>query len=230
MNKIQRVKYILTQVIQFIIFYYGTRVFWGEEAWRNDKLKEMGFFLIIGIIYTIISVSFYSFGAPIKAKISQKNKQYKGDDTNFSVKGRTKTPEHERTVEFQIEIIRRYSVWGYLVLKLLKNIDFVIEVEPLSDNVNIQVIDGNNITSIIQTAKGFSFNVGKYIQELLQNTDNCSVSKSIYYKIVESSTIYSVDEQIVVKTQLAHRGFITNIVKIFTKIELDEHHVKFIRS
>ncbi len=230
MNNMQRVKYISTQIIQFIIFYYGTRIFLAEEAWRNDKLKEMSFFLIIGVIYTTIGVCFYSFAAPIKAKVFQKNKQYKGEDTNFSVKGRTKTPEHERTIEFKIEIVRQYSIWGYWVLKLLKNIDFFIEVEPLSDNINIQVIDGNNIRSITQTPKGFAFNVGEYIQELLQNTDSCSVSKSIYYKIVESSTIYSVDEQIVVKAQLSHRGFITNIVKIFTKVELEEHHVKFIRS
>ena len=230
MNKEQRVKYIASQILQFAAFYIGARKFWGNEIWYQDKLKEMIFFMIMSIAYAFIGILFYSFGAPLILNFTQINRQFQTSQTNFSIKGRKKTSEHERIVELKVEVRRKYSLWGKFIAMILRKVDFTIIVEGNEPGLNLIVKDGHAIPNLTQTPEGFEFKLNQYLDNILVNTSQCNVSKTFCYRISDDTINLSNGGEFIILPRIKDKNIWIKIIMLFTRMSFDEHKVYFVRS
>lgn len=234
MEKGAILKELIIQMIQFILFYFIARIFWGTEDWYNDKVKEMIFFIGASVVTIIIGLLLSSFGSPIKIKIEQKNKEFKGKHTNFFLKNSKKSLQNERTVRVIIQMERRYSIWGSIVLKLLKNISYKIELKTETRGLNLQLVNDINLShpnSIVSsTMNGIEIDVGKYINSLLINTSQCLVSREVEYLIVEDRNNFSTTGTFAVFPKVTSTGIKSKLLCIFIRCKIEQHIVNFVRG
>lgn len=226
-------KEILIQSIQFVLFYFVAKFFWGSEQWYQDKVKEMEFFLAASVVFILIRIILNSVGSPIIMELKQMNKQFESSQTNFFLHGRNKTTEYERTVRARIQLKRKYSIWGWLVLRLLKNIEYKMNIEPDSNGLKLQLVNDINLhypNSIVSsTANGIEIDVGKYIRSTLINTDQCQVFKEIEYIVIEDRNNFATSGSFVIYPKVKVKGIKSKALEIFIVSKIEQHIVNFVR-
>lgn len=178
---------IFKEIITLLIFYFGMRLWWGEEDWFNDKTKEMIFFVSVGLIYFIASFFTSLISRPIKINVNQTNSHYNDSKTNLSIKGARRTQQHERSVELTLTVNRKNSVWSFLSLKLLSRYDLKVLIEPISPGIILDPERGPIRNDIIETRSGFKINLSDYISSILMNSHNGLFIKKCKYVITEDS-------------------------------------------
>lgn len=187
MEKGVMIRSVFKEFFTLAVFYILMKSWWGSESWFIDKTKELLFFASMGLVYFIASFFMALISRPIKIYVSQVNAHYDGDKTNFSIKGRKKTQEHERTVSANILIARNKSVWGWLALKILSRYELLILFEPVTSCVILQADKGATRTDIDETRVGFKLKFSNYISSIIANSSVGSFSKSCDYTFVEDS-------------------------------------------
>lgn len=234
MEKKGVLKDIIIQVIQFSLFYFIARNFWGTEQWYQDKVKEMSIFLGMAIMFIIIGGVLNSFGSPINMQIKQVNKRFGGNQTNFSIRGSNKTIEFERIIKVKVQLSRKYSMWGKVIAWTLKNINYKVAIEPDTSGLKLQLVDDINLhhnNSIISsTMTGIEIDVGSYIRSTLNATNQCEVFKEIEYTIIEDRSNYSTSGMFVICPKIRSTGILSKILGVFIRGNIEQHIVNFVRG
>lgn len=226
----ETIKNFFIDIINFIIFYFVARKFWGSEAWYSDTMKQMLFFLGTSLLLIIVRIIFIAFTMPVRVKIEQSNKIYQGVETNYLIKGRKKTLEEERTVELTISVEKHSSFWGIFVVYLLKKIDYSIVVEGATLGILVQAKDEQRIPWISSTTKGFEIKIGEYIEDLIRNTPQVNVYRVIEYKVVEDENNFAPTERFVIYPKIKEKGLVYKCVTLLTRLNVQEHTINFCRE
>jgi len=187
---------LFKQAITLVIFYFVLKHVWGTEQWFNDKVKELLFFLSIGIIYFIASLAPVIVSRPVVITISQVNKRFNQSSTTFSIKGRSRTQDHERTVSLQVTVLRKQSIWGVICCKILKHYQPKIAIEPATPGIIIQKDIAGTRSDITETSTGLILDISSYLSSIINNSPSGIFSKVIDYKISDQPLNPVTDETI----------------------------------
>ncbi|MBO9608015.1 MAG: hypothetical protein J7639_18795 [Paenibacillaceae bacterium] len=197
---------LLKQAITLAIFYFVMKHVWGTEQWFNDKVKELFFFLSIGLIYFIASLAALIVSRPVVITITQINKRFNQTSTTFSIKGRTRTQDHERTVSVQITVLRKQSIWGLVCSKILSRYQPTILIEPATPGIIVQKDTAGTRVDLAETPTGLIVNLSNYLSSIINNSPSGTFNKVIDYKISDQPSNPVTDETIYIVPQLMCRG------------------------
>lgn len=197
---------VIKHLLTLVFFYFGMKYFWGTEQWFNDKVKEMLFYLSIGIIYFIASLATVIFSRPVTITIEQSNKCFGKSTTTFSIHGRKRTQEHERTVEAKLFIQRHKSIWGVLCSKLLIWYKPTVVFEPATAGLVIQAARAGARLDLTDTQYGLELDLATYLNSIIENVPQGKLSKAIDYKISDDPINPLTDETIYIVPKLLCRG------------------------
>lgn len=180
--------------------------FWGTEQWFGDKVKEMLFYLSIGLFYFIASLVTVIFSRPLAITVEQTNKCFGQPTTTFSIRGRKSTQDHERTVVAKLTIQRHKSIWGLLCSKLLMWFKPTIVFEPATAGIIVQAARAGTRLDLTDTQYGLEVDLATYLNSIIENVPQGELSKAIDYKISEDPFNPLTDETIYIVPQLLCRG------------------------
>lgn len=193
-RKGELIRDIVSDVFRLAILFVVFGVSWHKDQWFNDQTKELIFGIVTGLIFLFISFIGQPFARPVKISMNMKNSQYGREETTFSIKGKRRTQEFERTVAMEIEVRRRYSVFGVVVLWLLRNRDVDIVVESVTRGIILQAESEQSRSDLESTTTGFKVKVGDYIGDILRHTDDGEFKKGCKFVIIENPH-YRVSEE-----------------------------------
>lgn len=177
---------LIKQLITISLLYFLMGIWWGDEQWFKDKVKELSFFLSVGFMFFTVSLGTSLISRPVTIQISQLNKHYNNEETRFSIVGKRKTQEHERVVDLQITIIKSKSIWGLLVGYILKKMEVSILVEPVTSGIVLEADNESIRQDISETTVGFKINIGPYLENVINRSNIGSQSKGCEYLISEN--------------------------------------------
>jgi hypothetical protein len=219
------------QAIQIAVLYFVMDYYWGTEQWFKDKIKELLFFLGMGIVFFITSMLFHLVTRPVTITISQENSRFSLQQTNLSIQKRSKTQEHERTVNLSLKVTRKFSFWGFLVAKILKRKDITILVEPVTQGIVLQVRKEALRQDIIATSSGFHIKVGEYLERILSRSSSGEYSKGCEYVILEDNLHPVTSETFQIVPILLSRGQpAPTWIGLILNFKTDQHTVLFKRE
>lgn len=230
MEKKQLIKDLITQLIQLVIFCLLMNRFWGTEQWYIDKVKEMSFFLLVTVIFFLTSLFTRIITTPIRIEISQENKEFELPFTTFSIKGRTKTQEYQRTIKMKICVERKYSFWGIITTWLLKKSNMKLVVVPSALGINVQAKDEVVLNGVSSFQNGFKFNIGEYLENNLKFGQSGQYSKTINYIITEDRSTVVQGEKFQISPNLKVNKWYYKIIYIFIRYKIEFHTVHFNRG
>ncbi|MFU1795427.1 hypothetical protein ACM1RC_16295 [Paenibacillus azoreducens] len=213
------IRSLVKEAVTLVLFYFVMRIWWNNESWFTDKVKELSFFLCVGVLFFIASIFKSLISRPVTVNVIQENKHFRENKTNFSIKGRKKTQEHERTVKFNIIINRSSSVWGWLALKILNKYNLILLVEPSSPGVLVEADKAPLRNDISETTTGFSLDLSSYLSNIVSNFNSGVVSKGCSYIIQEDMNNVVTDETLAITPKLMQSNgmsvprFVTFLIK-----------------
>ena|GEM_PF-5037520 len=176
---------LIKQLISLGLFYCLMSIWWGDEQWFKDKVKELSFFISMGFIFLIVSLLTYAISRPILLQIEQTNKHFGRSETTFSISGTQKTQEHERVVDLTINVVKNVSIWTWLTRKIIEKMDIYILIEPVTPGLVLEAENEAMRTDIVSTPTGFKIKVGEYIARILRRSNSGEHSKGCEYVIQE---------------------------------------------
>lgn len=187
---------LLKQAATLVIFFLLMRVWWGDEQWFQDKVKELSFLIGMTAAFIIASLGVRLISRPVTIQVTQSNKQFNKDETNFSITGRKKTQEHERTVDLQLFVVKANSVWGKLVCSILKKHNIAILVEPVTKGIILEAENESLRYDVAATQSGFKIELNDYIESILTNSSPGQHNKGCAFVIQEDRNHRVSDEVI----------------------------------
>jgi hypothetical protein len=176
---------LIQQLITLLLFFFLMGFWWGDEKWFQDKVKELSFFLSVGVMFFLASFGTSLISRPAYIQITQENKHFSRNETTFSITGRKKTQEHERVVDLKVNVARNKSVWGWLASYILKKMDVSILVAPVTNGIILEADNEFVRKDVTATEKGFFINVGEYIESILIKSSEGVHIKGCEYLIIE---------------------------------------------
>jgi hypothetical protein len=188
---------LIKQLLSLGLFYFLMRVWWGDEQWFIDKVKELSFFISVGFLFLIVSLLTHILSRPIIIDIAQTNKHFERPETTFSISGIHKTQEHERVVDLKINVLKNKSIWTWLTAKVIERMDIHILIEPVTSGLVLDAENESIRTDLVATEKGFKIKAGEYISRILKRSNSGEHSKGCEYVIQE-------DRDNVVSNELFH--------------------------
>ncbi|RED34659.1 hypothetical protein [Paenibacillus sp. VMFN-D1] len=213
------IRTLIKDAITLVLFYFLMRIWWGNESWFTDKVKELGFFLCVGFFFFIMSIFKSLITRPVAVIVTQENKHFRENKTNFSIKGKRKTQEHEREVEFNVIISRNSSVWGWLALKIVNKFNLILLIEPSSPGVLVEADKAPLRNDISETTTGFTLNLSSYLSSIISNVNSGVFSKGCLYIIHEDRVNMVTNETLAITPRLIQSNmknipwFITCLIK-----------------
>ena len=222
---------LIKQAISIVLLYFLIKYWWSGQQWAQDKIKELLFFLGVGVLFFVISLFTSIFARPITVSIHQSNKSYGTKETNYSISGNRKTQQHERIVDLNLKVMRKYSIWGRLVAKLLKNKNIVVLVEPVTQGIVLQAKKEDQRTDLQTTPTGFQIKLGEYLERILSRSEQGEYSKGCEYLVVEDTLHPVTNETFQVVPILTVGGKpAPSWVNLILKFSADNHCIRFIKG
>lgn len=219
------------QAIQVAVLYFVMDYYWGTEQWFKDKVKELIFFLGMGVAFFITSMLFHLIARPVTISISQENSRFSLQQTNLSIQKRSKTQEHERTVNLSLNVTRNFSLWGALVTKILKQRNITILVEPVTQGIVLQARKEAQRQDIISTPSGFEIKAGEYLEKILSRSNSGEYSKGCEYVILEDNRHPVTSETFQIVPILLSGGQPAPAwIGLILNFNTDQHTVLFVRE
>jgi hypothetical protein len=219
---------LFQQLITLLLFYFLMSIWWGEEQWFQDKVKELSFFLGVGGLFFLASLGTSLITRPVTIQIQQENKHFNRNETTFSITGNVKTQEHERIVDLKINIIKSKSIWGWLVCYILKKLDVTVQVEPVTPGIILEADNEYLRTDVTGTEKGFLINIGDYLERILRRSNPSDHMKGCEYVISEDrGNVVSNEKLHITPILLAKDKIAPYIVTILVRFDNPSHTVHF---
>ncbi len=197
---------LLKDIVSLVLFYFIAKFFFGEEKWFTDKTHELITFLLIGLVFYIFSLGVYLIKRPLTIRLHQSNSQYDKTETNFSIRGSSRTQEHERLVEMVVNIERSISFWGKLVAIILKRSRLSILVEPVTSGIVIEADNEAVRNDITSTTKGFIIEINENVSNIIDSPSEGNHGKTCEYIISEDRDHIVSNETIHIVPMLYRNG------------------------
>jgi hypothetical protein len=228
LNRKDALNLLIKDGITVILFYFLARTWWSDEGWFTDKSHELLTFLLIGVIFYLISLGFSIITRPICIEITQQNKHYAHPITNFSIIGTRKTQEHERIVELTINVTKQNSVWHWIIGRILKKYNLSIMIESVTPGIILEADNEAVRNDITGHPLGFEILAHGYIGQIVQRSNLGTHTKSCEYLIHENPINFVSQETIhIVPILLANGNPAPNWLKLFIVFSTPEHVVNF---
>ncbi|MCU7756896.1 hypothetical protein N7988_28115 (plasmid) [Bacillus cereus] len=227
-------KNFFTQTIQYLLLLILFNQFWGEEKWFANKLRDS--LLMIGIYISFLLVGWFSFlFRPISISVVQNNAL--GSNIEFTLitqEGNRISSELQRTVKLDLEVTRKGSVWWRILLRLIKNKELLLEVEPTPRQLMLQAKDQfQNDEIIVDNQTGFKISLNKIINDLgsLQTGKNNVVITKTYPYYIANHTDISIPDNLSASVipRFTVNGEGLKWLKFFIKLDIKEQKVRFFR-
>ncbi|MCY8915672.1 hypothetical protein MOE20_06525 [Bacillus atrophaeus] len=175
----------ITQTINYLALYLFFRL-WSDSTWYQNKEKEI---IFIAVTYTIsLAVGWFAWlFRPIKIQITQSNTIGSGETQTIILHsgGREKTTQEMRTIKLTINILRRTSIWWWLLIHYLNKKKLCLEVSTVPSGLEIQVNDRFQLSEIERTQEGFKIKLNPLLHSLNKQIGTFEISQTYLYSVTE---------------------------------------------
>jgi hypothetical protein len=199
-------KNLIQQLITLLLLYFLMGIWWGDEQWFKDKIKELSFFLSVAMMFFLASLGTSLISRPVIIQISQENKCFNQPMTTFSITGRKRTQEHEREIDLSINVVKNQSIWGAFVCYLLRKLNISIVVEPVTPGIILEADDEAIRQDLSSTTEGFRIHIDNYIEAIIKRSNNASNHKKTCGFVIQESRVHIVSDEVIQITPILMRG------------------------
>lgn len=227
-------KNFFTQTIQYILLLFLFNQFWGEEKWLENKLRDS--LLLIGIYLCFLLISWFSFlFRPLSITVTQNNAL--GNNIDFTLitqENNRLSSELQRTVKLDLEITRKGSIWWRILLRLIKNKELFLEIEPTPRQLMIQAKDPfQNNEIVVDTQTGFKIRLNEMINEIgtLQTGKKSITVTKVYPYYITNHTDIEIPDNLSasISPTFTVNGKSAKWLKLFLQLDIKEQKVRFFR-